>query len=188
MLLLQYTVSNDAMTPVEFLPPQRPKRFGPDGVVRRQNFGDYALPLPDTIDKWLTMHSRFYLFFLVKYHGFLSTVGLRNEQGKVMAMYQPNAIGWQRTRLALRQIADICRSKNIPAIMILWSTDNSLAEERQIVKQFAISCGYTVIDFGSEVIWPKENLRVSNTDPHPNTKAHRVAAEALYKFLNGKNF
>jgi len=39
----------------------------------------------------------------------------------------------------------------------------------------------------SDVEWPDEYLAVSMTDGHPNGRANKIAAQAIYKFLMDKN-
>lgn len=187
MILLQYTVGNDAQWygpgGLELYPPHRWK----DGV-RRYNYGDYAIPLSETIDRWLTKNSRFYLFFLNKYHGFLTRLGLRNEVDRIRAMYQPHLVGWQRSAYALGRIGEIARANSIPAVIVIWATgnDNSLADVHKLVGSVGRERGFHVLDLAEAVEWPKEDFAVSKTDGHPNAKAHNIAAEAIYKFIKGE--
>lgn len=187
LILLQYSVQNDA----QYYGPDAAELHTPhrwrDGV-RRYNYGDYALPLPEDIDRWLTKHSKFYLFFLNKYHGFLTKIGLRNEAGKIKAMYKPNATGWLRTRYAINRIGQIAKAYNIPATIILWATDDGglLKDIYALVGEAGKSSGFHVLYLSKAVQWPKENFAVSKTDGHPNVKAHSIAAKAIYKFLVGE--
>lgn len=188
LILLQYSVQNDAeyygSDAPELYPPHRWK----DGV-RRYNYGDYALPLSENLDRWLTKHSKFYLFFLNKYHGFLSRVGLRDESKRIKAMYQPNAMGWLQTRYAIGQIGQISKTYNIPSAMVLWATDDGgkLKDVYSLVGEAGRKSGLHVLDLSKSVKWPKENFAVSKTDGHPNAKGHKIAAEAIYKFLKEEN-
>lgn len=182
MVILQYTISNDAMPP-DGNPADPPKRFR-DGA-RRQNYGEYAIPLPDNVDKWLTVNSKFYLFLLNKYHGLLTRIGLRDEVEKVKDMYKPGAIGWLRTRYAINRIGQIAKAYNIPAMMVLWATGEAGTFNNiyASVGETGRGSGFYVLDLSKAVQWPKENFGVSKTDGHPNAKAHSIAAEAIYKFL-----
>lgn len=166
-------------------PADPPKRFR-DGA-RRQNYGEYAIPLPDNVDKWLTVNSRFYLFFLNKYHGFLTRIGLRDEVRKIKDMYKPGAIGWLRTSYAINRIGQIAKAYNIPAIMVIWGTGDvgSFGDVHKLVGETASRSGFHVLDL-AQVKWPKENFAVSKTDGHPNAKAHNIAAEAIYRFIKGE--
>lgn len=184
LILLQYTVQNDAeyygSDAAELHPPHRWR----DGV-KRYNYGDYALPLPENLDRWLTKHSKFYLFYLNKHHGFLTRVGLRDESKRIKGMYQPNAMGWLQTRSAIGQIGQIAKTYNIPSAIVLWATDDGgkLNDVYLLVGEAGRKSGLHVLDLSKAVQWPKENFAVSKTDGHPNAKAHAIAAEAIYKFL-----
>lgn len=184
LILLQYTVQNDAEYygpgGRELHPPHRWR----DGV-RRYNYGDYALPLPENIDRWLTKNSKFYLFSLNKYHGFLTRVGLRDEAKRVKAMYRPDSIGWKRSRYAIERIGQIAGIYKIPVVMVVWATDNDgkLKDIYSLVGEVGRENGLQVLDLSKSVQWPKENFAVSKTDGHPNAKAHNIAAEAIYRFI-----
>lgn len=138
----------------------------------------------------MTKKSKFNLFFLNKYHGFLTKIGLRNEYERIKAMYQPHYIGWQRTRFAINRISRIAKSRNIPAVFLIWSIDNEtpLKDVHRVVRNFAYDSGFFVIDLAEDVSWPKENFSVSKTDGHPNAKAHKIAAEAIYKSIRRQKF
>jgi hypothetical protein len=144
--------------------------------------------LPENIDRWLTAHSKFYLFFLNKYHGFLTRVGLRDEAKRIIAMYRPHSVGWQRTRYAINRIGQIARTLNIPAVTLLWATDDGgrLKDIYTLVGETGKDSGFHVLDLSKAVRWPNEDFAVSKTDGHPNAEAHRIAAEAIYKFIEGE--
>lgn len=187
LILLQYTVQNDAEYygpgAHELHPPHRWR----DGV-RRYNYGDYALPLPEGADRWLTKHSKFYLFFLNKYHGFLTRVGLRDEAKRIKAMYQPGSVGWQRSRYSIDRIGQIAHTYNMPVVMVIWATDDGgkLGSVYDIVGDAGKKTGFHLLDLSKSVQWPKEDFSVSKTDGHPNAKAHNIAAEAIYRFIKGE--
>lgn len=189
MILLQYTVTNDADSPNDVII-GRIIAIDRDGHGR--NSGEYSIPLPESVDRWLNYNSKFYLFFLMKYHGFLTKLGLRDEIGNIRTKYSPGAIGWINAKYAIKRIGQIARSYDIPAVMVIWGggpagviEGNPLGDIHKLVGSVAKGNGFHVLDL-ADIDWPNENFSVSMVDNHPNAKAHKITAEAIYNFLKGE--
>ncbi|MBE9537281.1 MAG: hypothetical protein IMF07_08880 [Proteobacteria bacterium] len=184
ILILQYTVENDAPLMNASYEVAMPHRWAKDRA-RRYNFGNYALPLPENIDRWLTKKSHFYLFLLYKYHKLLTVMGLRSELNKIKMMYSPSAEGWQRTRQSMYRIGQIARSQNIPAVLVLWGTTNKtpLKDFYDLVSAYGRKSGFRVLNLVEDVKWPNEDFAVSMVDGHPNGRANKIAADAIFNFI-----
>jgi len=190
IILLEYTVLNDSVwidkdTPFEIAMPHR----WPSDRSRKWSYGDYAIPVPKSLDNWLGKNSLFYHYFLHKYNGFLKRLGLRNYAWKIRDMYKPDSKGWLRSKSALAQIGRIAHDKKIPAVLVLWSKNNNdeLEDIYELIAEEGKKNGFYVLNMNKDIKWPEENFSVSMTDGHPNGKANKIAAQAIYKFLREKN-
>ncbi|MCK5615353.1 hypothetical protein KAR91_76525 [Candidatus Pacearchaeota archaeon] len=191
LIMLTYAVTTDAIfidqnMPFEVAMPHR----WPSDRSRKWSFGPYSIPVPKAIDSWLGENSYFYQFFLIKYKAILNALGLLdNHSNKIEAMFKPDAKGWQRSRAALYQIAKISSDNNIPAILILWGTDNDspIKDIYSLIENEGEKAGFHVLNLVEDVVWPKENFAVSMLDQHDNPKAHKIAADAIHHFLKEKN-
>lgn len=184
IIILQYTVENDAPLMNVSFEVAMPHRWAKDRA-RRYNFGNYALPLPENIDRWLTKNSNFYLFMLYKYHKLLTVMGLRSELEKIKMMYSPSSEGWWRARQSMSRIGQIAKSRNIPAVLVLWATSNKtpLKKYYDLVENYGRKSGFRVLNLAEDAVWPNEDFAVSMVDGHPNGRANKIAADAIFNFL-----
>jgi hypothetical protein len=102
------------------------------------------------------------------------------------SLYGDSSSGWRDSRKALRQIIEICRSRNIPFYVVLFPILHELTDDYPFqdihgeIAQTLEASGGIVID-----LFPRlkgkdaRNLWVHPTDQHPNETVHRIAAEAL---------
>lgn len=112
LILLEYTL-NDASSSGRAL--EQVKLFGEkwrkDEVILKVNSGPYSFPMPESIDKFLTINSRFYLFFLNRYNQFVAKFGLREGgDSAVKAMtgrYKDGTRQWGGSMWALNAISNV---------------------------------------------------------------------------------
>lgn len=121
--------------------------------------------------------------------------GIRRERGRqteayYRSLYRPEAEGWKNSRHALRDIVGVCKSRQIPLLIvvfpILYKLDGQhpFQDLHQTIAREIEAIGPPVLDllpaFQGE---DYQSLWVHPTDQHPNEKAHRIAAEQMTKTL-----
>lgn len=194
LVILEYTL-NDSST--SWRVPGQVKgfddRFRTGEVVLRVNGGPYSIPLPDKVDKFLTMHSRLYLALVSGYNQLLGVLGLR-EAGKgaiesTLSRYVDSFEGWIWMNQALQQLSVIGKTANIPVIMAIYPDMVNLsaypfAAAHQKVKSKAESYGIPTLDLLPFFQGRNERELIATPfDAHPNATAHAIAAQALFEFL-----
>jgi lysophospholipase L1-like esterase len=199
LVILEYTL-NDSST--SWREPGQVKsfddRFRNGEVVLRVNSGPYSLPLPDRIDKFFTMHSRLYLALFSGYNQLLGLLGLR-EAGtgaieSTLSRYQDNFDGWIWMNQALKQLSAIGRYTGTPLVIAIYPdmvrlSSYPFAAAHQKVKSAAESAGIPTLDMLPSFQGKNErDLIATPFDAHPNAKAHAIAAQAIFEFLNNNRF
>jgi len=199
LVLLEYTL-NDSST--SWRDPGQVKgfddRFRTGEVVLRVNSGPYHLPLPDRVDKFLTMHSRLYLAVFSGYNQLLGLLGLR-EAGKgaiesTLSRYNDNFDGWVWMNQALQELSAIGRATGTPIVMAIYPDMIRLSEYpfeqvHQKVKSRAESYGIPTLDLYPAFKGKREKELVATPfDLHPNAAAQTIAARAIFDYLKGNNF
>lgn len=161
-------------------------------IRRLSNKGKWALPIPKPIDEFLTLRSDLYLFVLSRYNSMLHKVWIRKsvepDEGLLKA-YLEKANDWQFMRLSLGKIYELCQEKKIiPALIVLpyfYELESyRLGEIHKQVTLEANSIGYHVLDLLPSFIGKKsEEYIVSRVDTHPNSLAHKVMAQNIFRFI-----
>jgi len=173
-------------------------RFRTGEVVLRVNSGRYSLPLPDRVDKFFTMHSRLYLALFSGYNQLLGRLGLR-EAGKgaidsTLSRYRDTFDGWIWMQQTLQELSAIGRFSNTPLVMAIYPDMVNLADypfvsAHQKVRMAAESFGIPTLDMLPYFKGKSErDLIATPFDAHPNAKAHAIAAQAIFEFLNSNRF
>lgn len=131
---------------------------------------------------------RSHLFFL-----FARTVAAIRDpyRGHILSLYREDSPDWLACQKALQNIRALCRRRKIVPLLAIYPLfeDFSAYPYRlchEKVTAAAGRLGYRVIDLLGEFQGqpePAERLRVSRGDPHPNARAHELAAEAVARRL-----
>jgi hypothetical protein len=117
----------------------------------------------------------------------------RRVQG-FRAMYADDAPGWQAGRQALRGIGALCRERGIPWLVAIFPLFGNPLDERypfaevhRRVEQAAAEAGAKAVDLFPAYRGLRWELLVVDGfgDEHPNEIAHRIAARALLRALDG---
>ncbi|MCB2108318.1 MAG: SGNH/GDSL hydrolase family protein [Rhodobacteraceae bacterium] len=101
------------------------------------------------------------------------------------ALYKPGAAGWQQTQAAIKRLADQCRARGIPLVMVNLPELRELApypftEVNRMVEAAAQDAGVAYIDMLPVLANEQPStLWVTVPDPHPNAKAHALIGHAL---------
>lgn len=194
LIILEYTL-NDSSTSGRSM--EQIKQF--DDIWRkgevsiRVNSGAYSLPIPDSVDKFLTINSRFYLFFLDKYNQILGRFGLREVGGyainTTLSRYKDDFRGWIYAKEALAKVASIAKQHSIPIVLAIYPElikldDYPFKEAHQKVKGVGDVWGFHALDlFPAFEGKDRMSLWVSPYDGHPNAKAHEIIAAAIFDYL-----
>ena len=199
LVLVEYTL-NDSST--SWREPGQVKnfddRFRTGEVVLRVNSGPYSLPLPDRVDKFFTMHSRLYLALFSGYNQLLGLLKLR-EAGTgaiaaTLSRYQDNFDGYIWMKQALQELSGIGKLTDTPVVMAIYPDMVNLSAypfgvAHQKVKSAAESFGIPTLDLLPYFQGKNEkDLIATPFDAHPNAKAHAIAAQAIFDFLNSNKF
>lgn len=94
--------------------------------------------------------------------------------------------GTRMVRWSYKEIAEICKKKNVKPIWVYLPTTLDPMPEKDLknLKFYLKNLGYIVIDLA--YIWDgrnMDNLVISKADSHPNVKGHKIIADALEKEL-----
>lgn len=192
LIILEYTL-NDSSTSGRTL--EKIKRFDDKwrkgDVVSRVNSGAYSLPIPDLVDKYLTINSRSYLFIINRYNQLIERLGFRKEgdMSSIFDRYKNSFRGWVYVKQALSEMAQAARTNGVPIVLAIYPDliklgDYPLKEIHQKVKRVGEVWGFYTFDLlpafeGKEAT----SLWVSPADGHPNARAHEIAARAIYNYL-----
>jgi len=85
---------------------------------------------------------------------------------------------------SFREIAQTCRERNIPAILLVLDAINEESPAEQPLIQYADSLGFTIMDLrGAGRGQDPRTLMLAEWDRHPNQAGHRLLADAMYQRL-----
>lgn len=161
-------------------------RLHPDIIVLTYFIND-AEPMPTyKPERWLDLHSAAWILFSYRLDSVLRQFGNRPDWKQYYSdLYQPDAIGWKKSRQAIERFAEI--SRQLGATLIVFN----LPELRELrpypfvdvnakVRAVVEGQGVTFVDLLPAV----ENLEpaslwVTVPDPHPNGKANAAFARRM---------
>jgi len=88
--------------------------------------------------------------------------------------------GWERSKVALRGMRDLCREKGVPFVILDYQGGNRLSEALETF------CKEESIPYDSIAFRPEDYARgiaVSAADAHANPLGHRILAERIMKSM-----
>lgn len=191
LIILEYTM-NDASTSGRSI--EQIKEFNDmwmtGEVVNKVNYGEYSLPIPVFIDKFLTVNSRSYLFIISRYNRLITRLGFRKEgdSGSLYDSFKDGRPGWERSKGALEMIASIAEGHGIPALLVtypaLFKLDNyPLIDIHQKILRTGNSYGFYTFDLSPAFKGMDDTSLSLPIDGHPNARAHEIAAKAIFEYL-----
>jgi len=106
------------------------------------------------------------------------------------ALYDPASAGWRASREALREMAALCRARDLPFVVVLFpilvdlGDDHPLSDELARVAEEITASGARLVDLfpllaGADA----RDLWVHPTDQHPNERVHAIAGRAVAEAL-----
>ena len=113
-------------------------------------------------------------------------------QAYYTALYHDDAEGWRKSRAALRELARVCREREIALQVVLLPelhelVDYPFSEEYGMIMRFLGDNEISALDLTPAFAGETEPHRfwVALDDAHPNAEAHRRIAEASFDFVAG---
>lgn len=197
LIILEYTI-NDSATSWRSL--EQIKSFDDKwrtgDVVIRINSGPYSIPMPEVIDKLLTKHSRFYLFFMDRYNQVIAKLGLR-EGGESLieitkSRYNDDFAGWTYVKQALFEMSYTARQKRIPIVLAIYPPMVSFGDYpfkgvHRKIQDAGDRFGFHTLDlFPAFKGMDAKLLWANSLDPHPSAQAHEIVANRLFEYLKHK--
>lgn len=163
----------------------------PDVVVLQYYIND-AEPNPRGEASLLLKHSA---FIAIAYQHFKTIKALA---AKPLSEYYANLYtdeqeSWRNARTAMRELQRICQDRGIPLVAVLVPELHDLSEGgpyppiyAKIARAFA-DLGIPMIDgflpFREAFADDVTRAWVAADDPHPNAAAHRIIADAIFRYL-----
>lgn len=190
MVLVSYCI-NDIGPPGNLRTDPRASHY----IRRSLNKGAFRLPIPESIDSFLTLKSDFYLFLLNRYNSLLHKIGMRqgvDHDKSLLMSYSEGTRDWMFTQQALDKIYTLCKQQNIMPTLVILPYFYELERYQfgiihEKVTSTAKTTGFHVLDLLPVFIGKKStDFIASRADTHPNAKAHKIMAEDIYKFLIGE--
>lgn len=194
LILLEYTL-NDSSTSGRAMEQikQFDDKWRTGEVIIKVNSGMYSLPIPESVDKFLTKNSRFYLFFLNRYNQVLAKLGIREGgDSAILSMldrYKDGFEGWVNVKGALTVMSSISKEQVVPIALAVYPEmfrldDYPFKEAHKKVLGVGNALGFHALDLAPSFEGLDANsLKATPFDGHPNAKAHDIAARAISEFL-----
>ncbi len=189
-LVLLFYVMNDIEIKREYLP----KPENETGAKAEKESGEerrYRDPLYSMVDS-LRRNSHFLAYLAPRIASLGRRMGFNIPSSGhfYSTAYKENVEGWRRSKAALKQIHDLGKEHGFQFALALFPLLTNLTESyparesHQVIGEFAQQEGIPFLDlFPAYEGKNATSLWVSPTDGHPNEEGHRIAAEAVYRFL-----
>lgn len=159
--------------------------------LNRENW-KWALPIPYSVDRFLTINSDFYLFVLSRYDSLLHKIGIRqsiDHDSNLLLSYSDGNRDWKMTQISLSNIHYICKQRGIRSYLVIipyfYALENyRFGEIHKKVEDTAKATGFSVLDTLPLFIGKNSNdFIVNKRDTHPNKLAHKMMAQTIFQFL-----
>jgi|TARA_B100001971_G_C18200982_1_gene544556 lysophospholipase L1-like esterase len=172
------------------------KRQGPDvrpDFVLLNYFINDAEIIPMGKDSLILRHSLFIAFIYQKLKSFSSNIKGRSLSKYYTELHEDGQPGWEQTKLAMKELSDLCQENGIPLLVMLTPNTHNLSKdelypklyEKILVKfeEMGVPVINTYPQFISQFGDDQSKVWVAPDDPHPNTKGHKIMADAFYGYL-----
>jgi lysophospholipase L1-like esterase len=166
-------------------------KYAPDQVVLFYFIND-AEPVPQKSRFPGLGHYRIVTFYWSRIKAFKArmteTAGFEEFYS---ALYRDGSGGWERSKVALVELAKICQDHGIDLRVVILPelhelVDYKFAEEHEVIAGFLQDNDIAFIDlapsFSSES--EPQTLWVARDDAHPNARAHRLIANYTLDFIS----
>ena len=99
-----------------------------------------------------------------------------------------------RHKVSIRELKAICDARNIPLIAVLVPELHDFSEScpyvpiyeeiGEVFEEVGIPLANTFLAMAATFNESHEQAWIAQGDPHPNSRAHRVIADELYKYIS----
>jgi hypothetical protein len=122
-----------------------------------------------------------------------ATVENRRRIAAYRSMYVPGYPGWIAGQKALRVMAELCRGRKVPFLVMIFPLFGNALDEGYPFKEIHAAVAHAAAEAGARVVdllpayrGLKSELLVVDgpNDEHPNEIAHRIAADVLLSALD----
>jgi len=165
-------------------------QLNPDLVVLGYYIND-AEPVPGDDASFLVRHSYLYVLASSGLDAWARRGGSRpGYEAYYRNLYRDDAPGWQQCQASLKRLATACRERQVPLIVALLpelhqvGTAYPFGDIHDTIRKLCEAQEVATLDLRNTfAMQSSPSLWVSAGDAHPNAKAHRLIAGALYEAL-----
>ena len=156
----------------------------------------FSVPVDHITKERLLQRSLFLTFISNKYDIILHRLNIRkvNEDNVIIKLHNKNSITWEYVQESFKRISEIAKDNNAKVLIVIFpeidflSKDYILSDVNKQILEEANKNGFYTLDLSSYFMENEpKSLMVTpeeiNHDGHPNAKAHKLAADAIYKFI-----
>jgi len=185
--------TNTAMEVAAFL--NRIDEIDPDLVVLNYFINDAEpTPAPEGSPNWFARTFTLYPVLGGAWDGVKRRVlGAPAWQDYYRDLYRPGAAGWAATQTAVARLADECRRRGLSVVMVNIPELRELSPYPFTLVNDFISVTAAVESMAYLDLWSTlararpADLWVTEPDPHPNARAHRMIGEAMAAWMIERN-
>ena len=156
----------------------------------------FSIPTDHITKERLLQRSLFLRFISNKYDIILHRLNIRrmDDNNVIIKLHYKNSATWKSVQESFRKISKIAKENNAEVLIVVFpeidflSSDYILSDVSKQVIEEADKNGFNTLDlFPYFVEEEPRSLMVTpgddGHDGHPNAKAHKIAADAVYNFM-----
>ena len=153
----------------------------------------FSIPTDHITKERLLQRSLFLRFISNKYDIILHRLNIRkiDDDNLIIKLHYKDSITWKSVQESFRKISKIAKENNIEVLIVIFpeigflSNDYILSDINKQILEEANKNGFYTLDLFSYIVGnePDSIMVTPGEDGHPNAKAHKIAADAIYKFL-----
>ena len=190
-LVMLFFVMNDIEVKPEYLPPSPDSGQKKPASPAKQEERSFREPLYAVVHHW-RKRSHFLAYLAPRVASLGRALGLKlSSSGEFYSRaFAENVEGWQRSKEALRAIQRLGKEHGFRFALVLFPLMTNFSDSyparrsHEVIAAFAQDEGIAYLDLLPSYMGKNaQSLWVSPTDGHPNAEGHRIAAEALFRFL-----
>jgi len=168
----------------------------PDLVLLGWYIND-AEPTPKPSNNWLAYHSYGYNWVASNFDSALRNVGANKDyKAYYNGLYEPHQPGWLRSQEGFADLAQLCRTRNLPLHIVLIPELHTLSgnyEFKQVddlIREVGTKNNFEVLDLidAFPAAGDPKSYWVSPEDAHPNGKANQLMAAKIEETIRKESW
>lgn len=150
-----------------------------------------SLPINYELKQSLLTKLYFLRFISDKFDVILHKLHIRKlEDNLIVHLHNPESQTWKATQESFKKISEIAKENKSEVLLVIFPEIGFLSDNyillpvNKQIEEEAKKQGFYVLDliyYYKEYL--PEEIKVSTDDGHPNAKAHKIAADAIYDFI-----